>query len=215
MAWHSHIIRTEPLGETLREAKDQYLAADAPVTLTLIWVVIAVFAVEVALAVLFGTRSIRLVAVGSFKFHPEIAWLAGPFLHASPRHLLVNIGGLALLGIPLEQHFSNHRIGTFIIVTAYLSTAVGGLLLAMFTADQVAMYGISGTVFAMGGFGLVHLGSSNDSLPAFEWVAVILGLSTVVSVAFDPFTGPYFHPDWINGGHTTGVVIGVIAGVLR
>ena len=215
MAWHSHIIRNEPIAASLREAKDQYLAADAPIILTLIWVVTAVFAVEVALSVLFGTRSIRVLATGSFKLHPELAWLVAPFLHAGIGHLIVNIGGLAVVGIPLEQYFSKRRFGIFIVVTAYLSTFTGGLTQAVFTTDQVAMYGISGVVYAMGGFGLVHFGSSNDSLPSFEWVALMFSLGAGVIVAFDPFTGPYFHPDWINGGHTSGFLIGVIAGMAR
>ncbi|TQQ79148.1 rhomboid family intramembrane serine protease [Halonotius terrestris] len=215
MSWHSHIIRQEPLGETAREAKEQYLAADAPVTLTLIWIVAAVFAGEVALSVLLGTQSIRVLAVGSFKLHPEIAWLAAPVLHAGFGHVLTNIGGLAILGIPLEQHFSKRQFGIFVIVTAYLSTAIGGVFIAAFTADQVAMYGISGTVYAMAGVAIVQFCSSRNPPRGFEWIALLLAISAAVTVVLDPFTGPFFHPDWINGGHTGGLVTGLIVGLLH
>ena len=213
-AWYSHIIRSEPIADSIRDAIDQYRASDAPITRTLIWVVAIVFAAEVVVATLFGTRSIRVLAIGSFKLHPELAWLAAPILHAGVGHALVNIAGLAIVGIPLEKHLSQRRFVIFIIATAYGSTLIGGLFQAAFTTNQVAMYGISGTVYAMAGFGLVQFRSSDGSIPATEWVAVLLGVSAAVTVLFDPFSGPYFHPDWINGGHAGGFFIGVISALV-
>lgn len=167
-AWYSHIIRSEPIGDSIRDAIDQYRASDAPITRTLIWVVAIVFAAEVVVATFFGTRSIRVLATGSFKLHPELAWLAAPILHAGVGHALANIAGLVIVGIPLEKHFSQRRFVIFIIATAYGSTLIGGLFQAAFTTNQVAMYGISGTVYAMAGFGLVQFRSSDGSIPTSE-----------------------------------------------
>lgn len=211
----AHLFRRRVDGETLRNAINQYRTADAPVTMTVIWVVTAVFAAEVALTVLFDVRSIRVFATGSFKLYPEIAWLFAPILHAGIRHLLANIGGLLVFGIPLEQHFRNRGFGLFILATAYLSTVGGWLAQAVLTTTQVAVYGISGTVFALAGYALIYFGRATDRIPAFEWVAMLFGFAAAVTVAYDPFTGPYLHPGWINGGHTTGLVIGLLAGVVR
>lgn len=208
-------IRNKPLRKEFKTALAQYQATSAPVTYGLIWIVTAVFAAEVALTVLFGVRSIRVFATGSFKLHPELAWLFAPVLHAGSRHFLANIAGLLVLGVPLEQQVRPRGFVVFILATAYLSTLGGWLAKAAFTTTPIAVYGISGTVFALAGYALVHFSRYTDRLSAFEWVAMLFGLAAAVTVAYDSFNGPYLHPEWINGGHATGLVIGLIAGVVR
>jgi membrane associated rhomboid family serine protease len=215
MTWYAPFLIDKPLGETLCEAKEQYQRAVAPITKTLIWIVLAVFAVQVISTTLLGVRSIRVFTTGSFKFYPALAWLFAPVLHAGIGHLGANIGSLYVFGIPIEQHFSKRRFGLFIVATAYLSTAGGWLLQSLFTTQQVAMYGISGTVFALGGFGLVNYGSAQKSLPAYQLFALVWGVAAAINVSADPFIGPYFHHDWINGGHATGFLIGVLIGLWR
>jgi len=215
MTWYSQFLLDKPVSDTLREAKEQYQSAAAPVTKTLIWIVLAVFASQVIATTLLGARSIQVLAGGSFKLFPTLAWLLAPVLHAGIGHLVANIGSLYVLGIPIEQYFSPRRFAFFIVATAYLSTAGGWLLQSLFTSQQIAMYGISGTAFALGGFALVKYGTAEERLPAYQLFALVLGLAALIIVAGDPFTGPYFHPDWINGGHVTGFLIGLIAGVWR
>jgi len=208
-------LRDNPLRQEFKTALAQYQATSAPVTYGLILIVTAVFAAEVALTVLLEVRSIRVFATGSFKLHPELAWLFAPILHAGGRHFLANVGGLLVLGIPVEQQVTTRRFWIFLLATAYLSTLGGWLSKAAFTTTPIAVYGISGTVFALAGYALVHFGRDTDRLPAFEWVAMLFGLAAAVTVAYDLFTGQYLHPEWINGGHTTGLVIGLLAGVVR
>jgi len=208
-------VRDNPLRQEFKTAFAQYRATSAPVTLTLIWIVTAVFAVEVALTVLFGVRSIRVFATGSFKLYPELAWLFAPVLHAGLGHFLANIVGLLAVGIPLERHFTPGRFGGFLLATAYLSTLGGWVAKTVFTTIPIAVYGISGTVFAVAGYALIHFGRSSEPLKAFEWIAFLVGVAVAVTVGIDLLTGPFLHPDWINGGHATGLLIGVLAGVFR
>jgi membrane associated rhomboid family serine protease len=208
-------VRDNPLRQEFKTAFAQYRASGAPVTLTLIWIVTTVFAAEVALTVLFGVRSIRVFATGSFKLYPELAWLFAPVLHAGLGHFLVNIGGLLTVGIPLELQFTNRRFGIFLLATAYFSTVGGLVAKAVFTTTPIAVYGISGTVFALAGYALIHFGRSSEHLKAFEWVALLVGFAAATTVAVDFFTGPYLHPEWINGGHATGFMIGVLVGEWR
>ena len=211
----NQILRKNSLRQEFKTALTQYRVTRAPVTYGLIWVVTTIFAIEVVFTALFGVRSIRVLATGSFKLHPELAWVFAPILHAGSRHFLANVGGLLVLGIPLEQHFTKRRFGSFILATAYLSTLGGWLAQAMFTTAPIAVYGISGTVFALAGYALVHSCRANDRLPAFEWIAMLVGLAAAVTVAYDPITGQYLHPGWINGGHATGMMIGLLVGVVR
>jgi membrane associated rhomboid family serine protease len=213
--WYSHLFRGQADADTLRKAVTQYRTVEASITRTLIWVVAIMFSSEIFVTAIFGIRSIRVFATGLFKIKPELAWMLAPVLHAGFKHVLTNIGGLVLMGFPLEQHFTKRRFAIFVIGTAYLSTMGGWFAQTMFTTNQIAMYGISGTVYALAGYGLVHFGLSTDRLSAFEWIAMMFGLGAAVTVVIDPFTGPYLHPDWINGGHATGFLIGVITRVVR
>lgn len=213
--WYLHLFRGQADADTLRKAVTQYRTVEASTTRTLIWVVAIIFSIEILMTPIFEIQSIRVFATGLFKIEPELAWILAPVLHAGFRHVLANIGGLVLIEFPLEQHFTKRRFAMFIIGTAYISIMGGWLAQTMFTTNQIAVYGISGTVYALAGYALVHFGRSTDRLFAFEWIAMMFGLGAAVTVVLDPFTGPYLHPDWINGGHATGFLIGVTTRVVR
>jgi membrane associated rhomboid family serine protease len=85
-------------------------------------------------------------------------------------------------------------------------------VLGTFSDQQLAFYGTSGIIYALAGYSLTHLPRKHDGLDLVEMFAIFIGFVALVSVLVDPFTGPYFEPRWINGGHTSGFLIGAAVG---
>ncbi|WP_430639399.1 rhomboid family intramembrane serine protease [Haloferax volcanii] len=200
------------ISQTLRDAIQQLSDEEAPITYALIGCVIGVFIIELWVTVTRSLNSIEVFASGIFGVAPTIGWLLSPLLHRGFQHLLANLFGLFILGVPLEKHWSKKRYLGFLIVTGYLSTVGGGVLLSVFTDQQIASYGASGIVFALGGYGLTHLLRNHSRFSSLHRIVLLFGTSALLTVIIDPFTGPYFGPDWINGGHLVGLVAGGIAG---
>lgn len=98
------------------------------------------------------------------------------------------------------------------MLTGYLTIASGALVLMVFSEQQVAFYGTSGIIYALGGFALTHIFRLHIYRSMTELIVVAFGAVALIDVVIDPFTGPYFVSGWINGGHTLGMVIGVAVG---
>jgi membrane associated rhomboid family serine protease len=202
----------ETVNQNFREALRQLSDEDAPITYALIGCVIGVFILEVWVTSTRSLDSIEVFASGIFGVAPAVGWLLSPLLHRGFQHLLANLFGLFILGVPLEKHWSKGRYIGFLIATGYLSTVGGGVLLSVFTNQQIASYGASGIVFALCGYGITHLPRSHSRFSPVQWLVLLFGISALLAVLIDPFTGPYFEPNWINGGHLVGIVAGGIAG---
>lgn len=155
------------------------------------------------------STSMSVFATGIFGVHPKIAWTIAPVLHKGFLHFLGNLAGLLLLGLPIEDHWSKSRYIAFILITRYVSTGIGGLLLANSTEQQVVFYGTSGVVYALAGFSVVHLPAKHSSLNPAEQVSVIVGIAAVSTLLVDFVTGPYLTSRWMNGRHLSGFVFGM------
>lgn len=205
------LVREEPPLKLLKSASQQYLDAEAPITYWLITLMIVVFIGEIILSTAFGTSSIQVFATGSFKLFPVLAWTFAPLLHQGVMHFLGNVAGLAIFGLPLEKQLPPRRYVAFIIIAGYVSTAFGAAFLAPFTEKGLAFYGTSGVVFALAGFSLIHFAPKSNELDVIEWIALLFGIGAMFTVIMDVFTGPYLHSNWINGGHMSGFITGIVA----
>jgi membrane associated rhomboid family serine protease len=174
--------------------------------------VAAVFLIEIFVTAFRSLRSIRIFATGVFGVYPWIAWPLSPVLHRGFLHFAASIVGLIVVGLPIEKHWSRKRYAVFLVVTGYTTITFGVAFLSVFSDQQLAFYGTSGVIYALAGYSITHLPRKHDGLQLIEKLAVFIGVVALISVILDPFTGPYFEPRWINGGHTSGFVIGVVAG---
>lgn len=201
--------------DVLQAVVTEYREAKAPITYGLIGLVVGVFLVEVLMAHRGSLRHIRVFATGIFGVHPSIAWPSAPLLHKDILHFAATIWGLLVFGVPLEKHWHKGRFIIFLVLTGYLTIAAGALVLMMFSDQPVAFYGTSGIIFALAGFALTHVLRPHRYISVIELIAVGFGVVALINVLLDPLTPPYLEPDWINGGHTLGMVIGIAAGWLE
>lgn len=196
----------------IRKAFRRYAGADSPVTNLLMIVVAVVFLAEVSIAALLSLSSIRIFSTGIFGVYPSIAWPFSPVLHRGYSHFAATMIGLTVVGIPIENHWSRKRYAVFILGSGYITIGIGTGVLWLFSDNQLAFYGTSGVIYALGGFSLTHLPRYHDDFNRIEKLALVVGFAALISVVLDPFTEPYFEPHWINGGHASGFVIGIIVG---
>lgn len=196
----------------LKTAFQEYSETNAPVTFLLMGVIGVVFVSEMTLTVLFSLDRIQIFASGIFGVHPRIAWFLSPVLHRDILHFVSSLVGLVVVGIPIENHWDWRRYSVFLVLTGYFSIGFGALGIGLFTEQQIAFYGASGIIYALGGFALTHLWEHHKELNLIEQFAIVIGAIVMASVIIDPFTGPFFDPYWINGAHTSGFVIGAIIG---
>lgn len=184
----------------------------APITYSLVVLGTAVFLAEIVATFYYGLSSMQVFATGIFGVYPGVAWLLSPLLHRDPFHFLGNMVVLVFAGAAVERHWTRWRYIGFLIGSGYGATAAGAVLIHLFAGGQIAFYGLSGVGFALAGFALSHLPWSHLRLSRPEWFAVGIGFLALLTVVVDPFTDPYLHYKWINGGHLAGFVLGVYAG---
>ncbi|MCU4719081.1 rhomboid family intramembrane serine protease [Halapricum hydrolyticum] len=191
----------------------EYTEAQSPVTQVLIIVIGVVFVGELlGAALLTKSNSVRIFATGIFAVHPWVAWPLSPVLHKGLQHFLASVLFALLYGIPVEKHWNWKAYSAFIIVTGYATIVSGTASLWLFSDSQLAFYGASGIIYALAGYSFTHFTLEHDDMDLVEKVALFFGVIALVSVVFDIVTGPYFTPEWINGGHLSGFVIGGLAG---
>jgi membrane associated rhomboid family serine protease len=209
------LIRKERPYELMITAFQQYSDAKAPITFGLIGFVGGIFIGEIFLATLIGTSSVEVFATGLFKLYPMIAWPLAPFLHQGVVHFTSNVVGLILFGLPVEDELSSRQYAVFSVVVAALSTALGAVLMASGTTKPIAFYGISGVVYALAGFAFVHFATHESRMEVIEWIAFVGGAAAVLHVGFDVLTGLLISGNTINGGHLTGLIVGISVSRLR
>jgi membrane associated rhomboid family serine protease len=208
----SVVARQNPVVDWLLAMLQELPEEDAPVTYWLIGIITGVFIIEIGMTRLYGLPRIQVFSTGLFGVYPTIAWTVSPILHRDPLHWFASVVGLVFLGAAVERHWARRRYLGFLLIAGYGATAAGVVSMRLFTDSQLAYYGTSGIVFALAGFALVHLPWSHLRVTKVEWFGALVGGVALLQVIFDPFTGPYLHPGWINGGHLAGFVIGALAG---
>jgi membrane associated rhomboid family serine protease len=129
-------------------------------------------------------------------------------LHRDALHLGANVLMLVVLA-PVESRLSRRGFLAFVLVTAYVSVLCGALWSLTFTEKEfVAFYGISGTVFAMAGYGLAA--TVRDYRAGEELTAplVYMGVAVVGAVVLDLWGVVSGGSLALNMGHVSGVVVG-------
>jgi membrane associated rhomboid family serine protease len=183
------------------------------VTQSLIVAVLLIYNTEVVVRLLLDAPTVRVAMAYSFLNYPEVAWPLSPFLHRDALHLASNVAMLVVLA-PVESRLSRRRFLAFVTVTAYLSVLCGAVWSLTFTDKEfVAFYGISGTVFAMAGCGLVA--SVRDYRVGDELTAplVYMGVAVIGAVGLDVWGLMTVGPLALNMGHASGGMLGCLAGI--
>lgn len=196
----------------IKTAFREYNETESTITYLLMALIAAVFILEIVVTGFKSLRSIQVFAAGVFGVYPWFAWPLSPLLHRGILHFAASVAGLIIVGIPVERHWQWKRYSAFLVLTGYVTILFGAGVWWVFSDQQLAFYGTSGIIYALAGYSLTHLPRKHTDLNLIEWFAVFIGAVALISVLADPFTGPYFEPRWINGGHTSGFVIGAVAG---
>ncbi len=174
-----------------------------PVTASLIGVLGAVFALEVAVGAL-GSRE-ALVSAGALARDPVLAgeyWrlVTATLLHGSLDHLLGNAIALYILGIICE-----HAFGARQFVILYVLSALAGSLLSLALGAGPSV-GASGAIFGLQGAAIVLFYKyRRDLLLRDKRIGVVLLAWAIYSVLSGAVT-PYID----NGAHLGGAVGGAL-----
>lgn len=223
---------SEPTPIEIHEATLQGLISNlldrhSPITNYVVLGICLVFLAQEIAAVYFGA-SILGVTSYFFLYYPIPAWFLTFFLHKGVMHFLANVALISFVGRVVESEFSKRGYLTFIVGTVVLSSLGAYLAKAPFTAKPVAAYGASGFGFALAAYSLrfplrhgdaplnmLTFGTNPVETPPAERIAFLLGVSAVVSVVVDLFTGQYLTTEWVNGAHLVGVIIGILVQQIR
>ncbi|MFB6301659.1 MAG: rhomboid family intramembrane serine protease [Haloferacaceae archaeon] len=200
-------------------------ATDWQVTLALVGLTAVAYLGQTLAAIRVGAP-VRDVTAFLFLARPALAWPLSPFLHAGPLHFVANVAVLVPTGIEAERHLSRRQyVGLFLVSSAGASLVAAATTMP-FAEGPVAAYGISGFVFALATYLLVHLALAHEApiLPPdgpapdrhpLEIVAVLLGVSVLVLVAADVGGALLNGFRGVNGGHLGGAFVGIVVGGLH
>jgi membrane associated rhomboid family serine protease len=214
------IVRAYPARIRARAAR-----TDWRVTRRLLLVTTLVHAVQTAVAVELRVP-VAGVTAALFLERPAVAWPLSTFLHRDATHFLGNAVLLVATGIEAQRHLSTRQYLALFVAAAVATPLVGLAARRPFVDGPVAVYGISGFVFALATCLLVHFSLAHDAALAtaegvdprrhpLEGFAVLLGVSALLLVAFDVGTALLSGGRGVNGGHLGGVLVGLGAGVVR
>lgn len=155
-----------------------------------------------------GTQSIAVVATGLFGVAPLVAWPLSLLLNGGILHVAVNVGGVVLFGVPIEADLSHHRYGRLVVIAAVCATVAGSLLMLASTSGPIAVYGLSGVLYALAGFALVQYGTGSPIEGPTQQLAFLGGIAAAITVGKDIVLG-IVSGSPINGAHTAGLLIGL------
>ncbi|MGQ4556683.1 rhomboid family intramembrane serine protease [Halobellus sp. GM3] len=197
-----------------RAVLDQLRSLPAPITDFLSIAVCAVYAVQAVQTVVWGTSSVFVTTNYVYLRAPWLAWPLSPLLHGGLEHVVPNVLTLVAFGRIAESHLSARRFAVMAALAAAGSIAALAWWSAAFDSDpHVAVYGISGVVFAAGGFAVVHLPTHGRATDA-ELLAVLFGVCAVALVAGEALIALSFtSPATVNVGHAVGLLVGVATGL--
>ena len=192
----------------------QYRAARTRTALTIIALTSAVFLLQAVATWVTGAPSIRALTAFLFLEGGDAVFLLSPFLHQGAVHFVSNVLVLLVLA-PQERHFSPGGYWIFLLAGAALALGVGyAVLLAYSPASNVAVYGISGLGYALGGFALARAVGDPAGCSELDLIAAVIGGSSVLTVAVNVLTNLPGAPAAVNGGHLSGLVFGLLVGAL-
>ncbi|SFR37213.1 Membrane associated serine protease, rhomboid family [Halogeometricum rufum] len=184
---------------------------ESPITLYLSTAIATIFTVQLILTIQWGSPSIYATTGFLFLNGPEIAWILSPLLHRGPFHFLANILLLLLIGRVTESHLSRTRFLALAVLSSIISiAALAAFALEFGSKEYVAAYGISGLVFALLGFSLVHL-QIHEEWNEPDALVYLLAICAVLLIVFE--VGKVIilqDPLQVNAGHVSGWILGIV-----
>ncbi len=206
-----------------QQARTRATETDWRATLSLVLAILAVYLGEQFAALWFGATTEGVVSL-LFLGHPFVAWPLSLFFHSGLTHLFPNALLLLAVGIEAQRHLTDGQYAGLFLVTAVVSPLVGAATELPFTDQPVGVWGISGFVFALATFLLVHLYLAHDEpfltdegfnlrRNPFEVAAILLGVSVVALVVIDIGQAVVNGGAGVNGGHLGGTTIGALLGL--
>lgn len=204
-----------PFESGVRAVIAHHRSLSAPVTDLLAVVVCAVYAGQAFQAVLWDAPSVFVATNYAYLRLPWLAWPLSPLLHGGLVHVVPNLITLLAFGRIAEDHLTTGRFATMAAVAAVGSiAALAAWGLAFGSDPYVAAYGISGVVFAAGGFAVVHL-PDHERVTDLELLAVLFGVCAVGLVGVEALgAAAVGSPASLNVGHAVGLLVGLGTGIL-
>ena len=204
-----------PFENGVRPVLTQHRSLSAPITDLLTVAVCGIYAIQAAQTALWGTPSVFETTNYVYLRAPWLAWPLSPLLHGGLAHVVPNVVTLFLFGRIAEAHLPRRRFAAMAFVAAVGSiAALAGWSVAFAAEPHVAVYGISGVVFAAAGFAVVHL-PSHDRVTDLELLAVLFGLCAVALVGGESLAAlALLSPAAINVGHAVGLLVGLVTAVV-
>ncbi len=203
------------ISDGIRRVAAEFWELEAPVTRSVVVVILVVFIGQTSTSLLLGVEIPVLVRF-LFTEYAAVAWLLSPVLHYGELHFLFNIVVIWGLGTVVEQTLSGRTYVLFILLAAIGSTTASYLAKAPFGTVQIATYGSSGIAYAAATYSLTFRSENSVSglqdPASVDSIARIAGLSAILIVAGDIVAGPYVTANWFNGSHLGGAVIGLVCG---
>ena len=199
-----------PFESGVRAVVAHHRSLSAPVTDLLAVVVCAVYAGQAFQAVLWNAPSVFVATNYAYLRVPWLAWPLSPLLHGGLFHVVPNLLTLLAFGRIAEDHLTTGWFAVMAAVAAVGSiAALAGWGLAFGSDPYVAAYGISGVVFAAGGFAVAHL-PDHERVTDLELLTVLFGLCAVGLVSVEALTAAAVRsPASVNVGHAVGLLVGV------
>ena len=199
-----------PFANGLGSIVAQHRSLSAPVTDLLSVAVCGVYAIQAAQAVFWGVPSVFEATNYVYLRAPWLAWPLSPLLHGGLAHVVPNVVTLFLFGRIAEAHLPRRRFAAMAFVAAAGSIAALAGWSVIFAAEpHVAVYGISGVVFAAAGFAAAHF-PGHDRVTDLELLAVLFGLCAVALVGVQALAALLLRsPATINVGHAVGLLVGL------
>jgi membrane associated rhomboid family serine protease len=198
-----------PFENGVRSALAQHRSLSAPVTDFLAVAVCAVYAAQAFGTALWNAPSVFVTTNYVYLQAPWLAWPLSPLLHGGLEHVVPNVVTLFAFGRIAESHLSTRRYAAMAAIAAVGSIAALAWWGTVFGGDShIAVYGISGVVFAAAGFAVVHL-PDHGRVTDPELLAVLFGVCAVGLVGVQSLGAlVLLSPATINVGHAVGLLVG-------
>lgn len=198
-----------------RTVVSDFRELEAPVTRSVVFVILVVFVAQALTALTMGV-TIPVLVRYLFEEYAAVAWILSPVLHYGGLHFLFNIVVIWGIGAIVEQTLSRRGYISLIVLAAVGSTTASYLAKAPFGAVEIATYGSSGIAYAVATYSVTreseHTVSRPLDLTSMDAIARIAGLVAILLVAYDIMAGPYVAANWFNGSHLGGAVVGLVCG---
>ncbi|SDX79639.1 rhomboid family intramembrane serine protease [Halobellus clavatus] len=202
-----------PFENGLRPVFADHRSLSAPVTDLLVVIVCAVYAVQAFQTALWGAPSVFVTTNYVYLRAPWLAWPLSPLLHGGLVHVIPNVVTLFAFGRIAEATLPGRRYASMALVASVASIGALAAWSLAFGSGPQAVYGISGVVFAVGGFAIAYFPRHRRATD-LELLATLFGACALALVATESIAALVLaSPATANVGHTAGLLVGVATGL--